>query len=218
MLSVLTRAVRIFFQNLGLISTVVLPVSLSGFVVALSLWGEDWTEVANLRVQSSMALLAQALIDAAVLVALDRRRQGIPVNPLSAIGGGLRKWFSLCMSRAVASLFVGVGLLALVVPGVLLALRFSLLTPVVVLEGVSGRSALSRSSALTKGHRWKTLALGTLLFSIEAAAWYFVSRVDGDWPWGVLLLEHVAGGLLFALDAVVWMTLYQDVKEPPAAP
>ena len=49
---------------------------------------------------------------------------------------------------------VGIGLLLLVVPGLILFTRWSLAVPVVMLEGLSPRAAMKRSTALVKGHGW----------------------------------------------------------------
>jgi Membrane domain of glycerophosphoryl diester phosphodiesterase len=47
---------------------------------------------------------------------------------------------------------VGIGLVLLIVPGVLLAIRWAVATPVVMLEGLGARAAMRRSQQLVSGH------------------------------------------------------------------
>ena len=48
---------------------------------------------------------------------------------------------------------VGLGLILLIVPGVLLAIRWAVATPIVMLEGLGARAAMRRSQELVVGHR-----------------------------------------------------------------
>jgi Membrane domain of glycerophosphoryl diester phosphodiesterase len=48
---------------------------------------------------------------------------------------------------------VGLGLVLFVVPGVLLAIRWAVATPIVMLEGLGPRAAMRRSQELVEGHR-----------------------------------------------------------------
>src|SRR5208337_2070154 len=54
-------------------------------------------------------------------------------------------------ARMAAGLLVGLGIVALIVPGLVLAVRYSLIDEVVVLEGAGARVARQRSSQLTWG-------------------------------------------------------------------
>jgi membrane-anchored glycerophosphoryl diester phosphodiesterase (GDPDase) len=80
---------------------------------------------------------------------------------------------------------VGLACLALIVPGILLAIRWSLAVPAMVLEGKSSGDAMSRSSELTHGNRGRVfiiwllfvvLSIGVsmlLQWPIQIAAAYF---------------------------------------------
>jgi hypothetical protein len=54
---------------------------------------------------------------------------------------------------------IGIGILFLIVPGIILALMWSLTIPVAVLEDKGLRDATSRSSELTKGSRWRIFVI-----------------------------------------------------------
>src|SRR5207244_780060 len=70
---------------------------------------------------------------------------------------------SFAMSRLAAillvTLLVGLsivgGFILLVIPGIIIAVRLSTATVVVVVEDVRGRKALGRSWRLIKGHTWR---------------------------------------------------------------
>src|SRR5471032_1345354 len=78
----------------------------------------------------------------------------------------------------VLSLNIGVrvmvGTLLLIVPGILLALRYSLAIPVAVLEQCGVSDSLSRSATLTKGHRGRILLIYVLLL-IAGMLWPLLS-------------------------------------------
>ncbi len=79
------------------------------------------------------------------------------------IRGGLR--LVLPALGLVICLFVGVGvgLVLLVVPGVVLAIMWSMSLPVLALEGSKVFAAFPRSAALTKGARWQIFLLMLVL-------------------------------------------------------
>ena len=69
----------------------------------------------------------------------------------------------------LAGLGIGVGLLILIVPGVVLAVRWSLVVPVVILEEASTRAAFGRSSELVRGHGWAVFRVLLNVALISAA-------------------------------------------------
>jgi uncharacterized membrane protein len=67
----------------------------------------------------------------------------------------------------LVGLGVGAGLIALIVPGVLLALMWSLAVPVKVLEDKSATDAMSRSADLTKGDRGRIFVVWLLFIVLS---------------------------------------------------
>jgi len=61
-----------------------------------------------------------------------------------------------------------VGTLLLIVPGVIVSLAFWVALPACVVEGGSGRAALSRGLFLTRGQRWRLFLLAIVLGVITA--------------------------------------------------
>jgi len=74
----------------------------------------------------------------------------------------------LFVASLLQTLFIFIGLILLVIPGII-ALLWLLFTPsVVVLEGLGGMNALKRSKALGKGFNWRNFGVFILLLIICA--------------------------------------------------
>lgn len=65
--------------------------------------------------------------------------------------------FTLLGATLVYSVCVTVGLLLLVVPGLVVLVRWSVIVPVIVIEERGVRSSFRRSNALVRGHSWTVL-------------------------------------------------------------
>ena len=75
------------------------------------------------------------------------------------------KLANLFAARLVAGIFIAIGLIALIIPGVVLALRYSLLGAVVIVEGKGPSESRVRSTELTAGRRSQILG-AMILFAI----------------------------------------------------
>lgn len=88
----------------------------------------------------------------------------------AAVGQALNYAFSRIGSLFVAGLAVGVvvifGLILFIVPGVIAACGYAVVSHVVVLERTNADTALKRSWQLTKGFRGKVFGLGCVTFLI----------------------------------------------------
>lgn len=88
-----------------------------------------------------------------------------PLRFGEAYGDGLAQIFPLAWTAILAGILIGIGVLLLVVPGIYLALCFTFIYPVVMLEAISGSTALGRSRELARGN-----LLGLLGFSLLVGA------------------------------------------------
>jgi hypothetical protein len=95
----------------------------------------------------------------------------------------------LVVSAVVTSCGIGLGLIAFVVPGLILLARWALIVPLIVLERAPWRVALARSNVLVRGRTAAVLAIfllltliGLALVAIPVAVGYFVlGGVIGAW-------------------------------------
>jgi len=129
---------------------------------------------------------------------------------------GAMLWASILMGVGVAF-----GLVLLIVPGVLLAIRWAVATPVVMLEGLSARAAMRRSSELVREHRGEVFRVLLNIWVRTGLAWVVCSFVVGAlaagashpaltiWFGGVL-----AGALVTPYAAHALNVVYYRLTEP----
>jgi hypothetical protein len=90
-----------------------------------------------------------------------------------SLGFALRRIHSLIWLSFLAALFTALGTILLVIPGIYLAIAFTVAVPALLSEGLRGRKALGRSRRLVKGRWWGTLGLvvlGALLAGVVSSA------------------------------------------------
>jgi Membrane domain of glycerophosphoryl diester phosphodiesterase len=117
-----------------------------------------------------------------------------------------------------AGLVAGVAILAgllLIVPGLYLLTRWSLLTPVIVLEGRPAREAFRRSWELVQGNGWRVFAViavtlvATILLSgiVQQGFASLLPDFLGLWLGGL-----VADSLVAPFAAVAWTVMYFELS------
>lgn len=166
---VIGRAFSVWFRNFVAFSLVALVVYLPVLVLAPLTPGDAGAGWALLdRLLSGLAgLVVTGALTYGVLRSLDGGRVGI--GALFRVGFRKMGWVFL-VSFAVG-LWVLLGAILLVVPGIIWYCGLYAAIPAVVVEadlGVSG--ALARSRSLTKGHRWSIFAVVLVVFVVTAVA------------------------------------------------
>jgi Membrane domain of glycerophosphoryl diester phosphodiesterase len=73
---------------------------------------------------------------------------------------------TLLAATLVYSVSIVVGLVLLVVPGLIVLVRWSVIVPVIVIEGRGMRDAFKRSNQLVQGHSWTVLWILLIIFII----------------------------------------------------
>lgn len=111
-------------------------------------------------------LIILPLTNAAIIYAVAERYLGKSITARQAISKGLSKIVPLVGTSILMGLAIMGGLLLCVIPGILFALWFGLAQHVVVLEDVSGTTALGRSKQLVRPYLGTFLALGLVVFII----------------------------------------------------
>lgn len=101
-------------------------------------------------------LVVTPLVTAMTVHVVRASAAGERLSPGAAIRAGLDDFSALL--PALVLMFAGLvlGFMALVVPGVILAVRWAVVAQVVVIEGRHGTQALGRSFELTRGFGWPT--------------------------------------------------------------
>ncbi|MFN7127442.1 MAG: hypothetical protein ACK4OJ_00115 [Brevundimonas sp.] len=93
-----------------------------------------------------------------------------------AFSAGIQNFLPLLGLAIIASIGATIGVILLIVPGVILAVMWSVGAPVVVAEKRGVFAALQRSRELTKGHRWPVFGLLVIYFILS---WVIGAAIGG---------------------------------------
>lgn len=119
-----------------------------------------------------------------------------------------------------ASVMEGIGLVAafllFIVPGFIAIARWSLVVPLVMIEGLGWRDAFSRSSQLVKGQTGRVLGLLIVANVLTGAAELILRTLLGGAGtfWTNWIGGAVAGAIVIPWEAHVLTALYYTLKEP----
>lgn len=191
---------------------------LTGFVVFAALGVFERSPVLAVL----FGFMGTTLVQGALVEVVDSEHRGkrpASMTELYRKSGG--RLGSLLAVSILTGLGVGLGFLLLIVPGVLLAIRWAVATPIVMLEGIGARSAMRRSRELVQGHRkavfrvlmniWIRTGLAWFAFSMLVALLANGSSHPGMtfWLGGVL-----AGALVTPYAAHALNVVYYRLTEP----
>jgi hypothetical protein len=134
----------------------------------------------------ALPVVGTSLVQGALIEAVDDEHEGIaPSSVASLYRTAWAKIGALVGVALLTGLGVGLGCLLLLVPGIVLAVRWSLAVPVVMLEHATPRTAMRRSREIVHGHGWSVFRVllnvgiitGLLSLLIRFAA---IAIVGGD--------------------------------------
>lgn len=227
----LRETLRLFAAHLHLFTLIALTVWLPGHVVINYLDffaggppGSAEAAARGIRVFLVVEAVFGPLVVAATLAVLVRIKRGEPATYGQALLDGLAAWPRIFIARLVQGAIVLVGLVALVVPGLILLVRVSFVDALVVLDGAPLGPALRESNALTAGRRaaifWTGGALFVGVFSVATifsvlagAAGHFVAQVLADCAIAVTQTVFTIALFLF-----YWEARHAAAPEAPARP
>ena len=176
-----------------------------------------------------LTVLASAAAQAATVVAVSDVHLDRPASvgdSFSRVKGEILGVIGMSM---LVGLGVGAGLIALIVPGILLALMWSLAVPVKVLENKGATDAMSRSSDLTRGDRGRifvvwllfiVLSIGISMLiqlPIEVAAGVSSAKggmraVSPGWQVASVAAAFVSQSLVGPLATIAFSLIYYDER------
>jgi hypothetical protein len=202
--------------HLDLLTVIALSVWLPGAVFAnyLEFFEPDPGRPARpLLVKLAMEVVFGPLVAGATVAALARVTRGLPASYGIAMAEGVAAWGRLFLARLVTGLIIAAGLAALIVPGIILAVRYALIDPVVVLEGAGVGEARRRSSTLTAGQRSDVFLVGGLLLAavtaLSLALSFLVHGVAALNHFVVRVLADCVLAVAQTVFSVAWFLLYR---------
>lgn len=231
--AILDDSFAIYRANFGtlllLSAIVVVPVYLLVFGVGLGwLWSDyDVAKGSEIKLSdvsetlvglAAQLLVVTPLVTAMVVHAVRTMADGAKPRAGEAIRAGVDVFPALLGAILLVALGVLGGLVLLIVPGVILAVRWIVVSQVVVLEGLRGGEALNRSFELTRGHGWFSFLLlfvlnllvgvlsAVVLVPLGAAA------ESADTMALSMLAQIISSVLSLPLVAVAYTLLYYSLK------
>ncbi|MED5261029.1 MAG: hypothetical protein VX574_01340 [Myxococcota bacterium] len=164
-------------------------------------------------------LLGIALVLLSVISggALARAVAGIvadrPLRFGEAYGDGLAQVFPLAWTAILAGILIGIGTLFLLVPGIYLALCFTFIYAVVMLEAVSGAAALGRSRELARGNLLGLLGFSLLVGALGIGIGLFLAFVVPEsQELARSAATALANGLVGSWASTVYVSFYFEIR------
>lgn len=104
--------------------------------------------------------------------------------------------------------------LALIVPGIIFAVRWFLYPPVIVFEGAYYMDALKRSSSLVRGQWWRLFGLSLVfivVYILSSGVLYLVTTLGIDEVYSSAI-TIVFGSIVLPIGAILVFLFYVDVR------
>jgi hypothetical protein len=135
---------------------------------------DDSPSIAEAAIPTIVEFLVVTPIIAAICIyALHQIAEGERPSAGQVFVAGFEAFTPLFLAVVLAAAGIALGFLALIIPGVYLAVRWYFVPQCVVIEGARGPQALSRSGLLVTGFWWRTCGL-VLLASVAIAIPRFI--------------------------------------------
>jgi len=216
---VVREALRLLAGNLALLAAIVftvsVPVSVVGNVVGSVAFGPD-AGMRAFQVSTLLGALLEPIATGALIHAVAVLRRGGRPTYRDAMRVGLGNAGRLFKANVITGALMLGGLLAGIVPGVLVAVRWALVDPVVILEGAGWRAAVRRSTDLTRGRRWAVVRAGIVCLACMGLASFGSGALEAVPPFGTLPVRVALDGTVDVVDAlldVVMVLFYCDFRE-----
>jgi hypothetical protein len=126
---------------------------------------------------------------------------------------------ALIVAGVLAAIGIGIGLLLLIVPGLFLLTIWSMLVPVIVLEGRSAGESFTRSREVVRGNGWNVFGLIFITFLLVLIASAVIRLVFSALPefLDAWLGSLVAHSLTIPFVAAALTTAYFRLTAPAPA-
>lgn len=119
--------------------------------------------VAMLLAGGLIAMVAGVVLQGTIVHGTVMDMNGRKAAISESLAVGLRNFLALIAIAILLAIAVTLGFILLIVPGVIMALAWSVVVPAYIAERIGIFEAFSRSAQLTRGNRWRILLLALLL-------------------------------------------------------
>jgi hypothetical protein len=168
--------------------------------------GVFWAVVAIL-----ISVVGYFWVQAALVETVNDVRDGRADRSIGETYSAVRpRLWAATIAGVLAAIGIGIGLVLLIVPGLYLLTIWSMLIPVIVIEGRSAGEALTRSREVVRGNGWNVLGLVIITFLLVAIASTIIRLLFSPLPnfLDVWLGSLVAHSLTVPFAAAALTTAY----------
>jgi MFS family permease len=176
--------------------------------------GFDADAAGKLALGFFLSAVLSTLAQAIVLYGAFQDMRGRPVNLVDCLKIGLSRFFPIIGLAICMTIGLMIGFLLLFVPGLILAIMWFVATPACVVEQLGPLASMGRSSALTKGHRWKIFGMVVLVVIGAMIVGVIIGALLGltGSPVLVTLGTLVWTGIWGAFYAIFAVVTYHDLR------
>jgi hypothetical protein len=161
---------------------------------------------------SGLILMAlQIVLTAIVMVASWQHLRGESSSLEATLRRGVQVLLSVWLTTLLLWSIFALGLIMLVIPYFIFRMILFVTLPAAVIEELGPAAALSRSAALTSGHRWALLGWTIVIWALGLVAGWALHLLLGIAGLGNLG-GAVTAMLLAAFDAVAVTVIYADLR------
>jgi hypothetical protein len=213
-----------FFQRFFVIAAIVyLVVNLLNALIATALGHGAGVTVLLALVSTLVSIVGTFWLEGALVYAVEDVRDGRIDTTVGQIFERVRPYLgTLIIAGILAGLGIAIGFVLLIVPGCILLTWWSLIVPVIVLEGKSVGESFSRSRELVRGHGWTVfgaLIVAVILTAIASGIIQGIFSFLGSFlrAWiGGTIASAVTGPFLAVTLTLAYFKL-RDLREGAAA-
>ena len=160
-----------------------------------------------------VGVLISALLTGAVTRAAAGSVVGYAVSVEDSYGYALKKVLSIVWVGLLFGLLVGLGFIALVIPGLFLLVKLAVSLPALVVEDKRGSQALGRSWDLTTGFFWHVAGTVALAFLISIVVSGVIQALFISTGWFSRALAAAAAQIVTApFTSLVGVLIYLDLR------
>lgn len=171
--------------------------------------------VAGAVIGALISVVISAVLQAAIMRGAALASVGDPLDVEASYRYGFRRLGSVILISILVGLAVGLGLILLVIPGIFLAVKFSVAIPALVVEDRRGTDAMSRSWNITQGFFWHALGVWVVAFLVQMVVGFVLGAIGaifGDF-WLIRWIFSAAAQIITApFSALVSVLLYVDLR------
>lgn len=159
-------------------------------------------------------LLVFTLVYVAMIYGVFQDMRGQPFRLAEGLGRGLGRFWPLVGLWICAGLATIAGLVLLIVPGVMLIVMWWVAAPACVLEQLGPIRSLERSAELTRGNRWRVVAIILAITVASSMGGAIIAAVPTllELPVAAAVLSYVWNTVTTAYHLIATVVAYHELR------